>query len=76
MVEANLDPKQLDMCTGQRWMKARRPSLYGPLTEPTGREQATRTVRFERPATVEQTRPTQQRSTQQSAASDTDKLSR
>jgi len=48
MVVADLNPQLLDMCTGQRWLKTRRPSLYGPLTEQTGREQDTRTVRFER----------------------------
>ena len=48
MVVADLDPQLLDMCTGQRWIKTRRPSLYGPLTEQTGREQDTRTVRFNR----------------------------
>ena len=48
MVVADLDPHLLDMCTGQRWIKTRRPSLYGRLTEDTGREQDTRTIRFER----------------------------
>ena len=54
MVVANLDPHLLDMCTGHRWIKTRRPSLYGPLTEYTGREQDTRTVRFKRRGAVEQ----------------------
>jgi hypothetical protein len=35
-----------DLCTGRRWMRARRPELYGPLTVPTGMEQDMRTVRF------------------------------
>ena len=48
MLIADLDPDMLDMCTGQRWIRTRRPSLYGPLAEHTGREQDTRTVRFER----------------------------
>ncbi len=65
MVAADLDPHLLDRCTGQRWMKTRRPSLYGPLAEHTGREQDTRTARFgPREAVV------QARSTQQSAAVD------
>ena len=48
MVVADLDPDLLDMCTGQRWIKTRRPSLYGLLTQSTGREQDTRKVRFAR----------------------------
>jgi predicted amidohydrolase len=47
MVVADLDASLRDRSTGVRWMKARRPDLYGPLTKPTGREQDTRTVRFE-----------------------------
>ena len=45
---ADLDPGLRHMCTGQRWIKTRRPALYGPLTELTGREEDTRKVRFER----------------------------
>ena len=37
-VVADLDPGLLDLCTGGRWIKARQPLLYGPLTEPTGKE--------------------------------------
>ena len=59
MVVADLDPHALDMCTGQRWIKTRRPSLYSPLTEDTGREQDTRTVRFDRPEKVDQVRSSQ-----------------
>jgi predicted amidohydrolase len=47
MVVADLDPGLRDRCTGVRWMRARRPELYHRLTVPTGREQDTRTVRFE-----------------------------
>ncbi|MHB0958972.1 MAG: nitrilase family protein [Pirellulaceae bacterium] len=47
MVIADLDSTLRDRCTGVRWIRARRPELYGPLTVPTGREQNTRTVRFE-----------------------------
>jgi len=46
MVTAELDPAVLHMCTGQRWMKTRRPDLYQLLSEFTGREQDTRKVRF------------------------------
>ena len=48
MVVADLDPGLLDMCTGHRWIKTRRPSLYGLLTELTGQEEDTRKVRFAR----------------------------
>jgi predicted amidohydrolase len=47
MVIADLDAGLRDRCTGVRWMKARRPELYGLLTQPTGKEQSTRQVRFE-----------------------------
>ncbi|MEA3335758.1 MAG: nitrilase family protein [Chloroflexota bacterium] len=46
MVMADLDPGLLHMCTGQRWIKTRRPELYGVLAESTGREEETRIVRF------------------------------
>jgi predicted amidohydrolase len=46
-VIADLDAALRDRCTGARWIRARRPELYGPLAQPTGREQDTRTVRFE-----------------------------
>lgn len=48
MVVADLEAKQRHMCTGVRWIKSRRPDLYGPLTVPTGAEQDTRTLRFAR----------------------------
>ena len=47
MVIADLDGSLRERATGVRWMKARRPELYGSLTETTGRERDTRTVRFE-----------------------------
>jgi predicted amidohydrolase len=47
MVVADLDPGILDTCSGQRWLNARRPELYHPLTELTGKEQQTRKVRFQ-----------------------------
>lgn len=34
MVSADLDLGLLDKCTGQRWLRGRRPDLYGILTEP------------------------------------------
>jgi predicted amidohydrolase len=48
MVTADLDLDLIPMSTGRRWLKSRRPELYGPLTRPTGIEQDTRTVRFAR----------------------------
>jgi predicted amidohydrolase len=47
IVIADLDATLRERSTGVRWIKARRPELYGLLTQPTGREQDTRTVRFE-----------------------------
>jgi predicted amidohydrolase len=47
MVVADLDPKLLVQCTGRRWIKTRRPELYGTLCRPTGLEEETRKVRFE-----------------------------
>ena len=34
MVVADLDPQRLDMCTGRRWIRGRRPELYDPLVQP------------------------------------------
>ena len=48
MVVTDLDAGARHMCTGYRWIKSRRPELYGPLTVPTGDEEDTRTVRFAR----------------------------
>ena len=47
MVIADLDPDVLPTSSGRRWLQARRPELYGPLSIPTGNERDTRTVRFE-----------------------------
>jgi predicted amidohydrolase len=47
LVIADLDASLRDRSTGVRWIKARRPELYGELAIRTGREQDTRTVRFE-----------------------------
>ena len=46
MVVADLDPALLHNCTGRRWILTRRPELYAMLARPTGRERATRAVRF------------------------------
>lgn len=45
-VIADLDPAAREMCSGVRWMTARRPELYGPLVSGTGAERRTREVRF------------------------------
>jgi predicted amidohydrolase len=46
MVVADLDASLLPTSSGRRWLRARRPELYGSLTERTGQEQETRRVRF------------------------------
>jgi predicted amidohydrolase len=48
MVVADLDASLLEVSTGNRWIKTRRPEPYEPLTVPTGLEQDTRTVRFDK----------------------------
>jgi predicted amidohydrolase len=47
MVIADLDATLLGQSTGRRWIRTRRPELYGPLTVPTGMEADTRAVRFD-----------------------------
>lgn len=46
MVIADLDSSLLSTATGRRWIRARRPELYAPLTQPTGRERDTRELKF------------------------------
>ncbi len=46
MVVADLDASLLPTSSGRRWLKARRPDMYGLLAQPTGQEQQTRRVRF------------------------------
>jgi predicted amidohydrolase len=46
MVVADLDASLRVNCTGVRWIKTRRPELYGPLAVPTGLEEDLRRVRF------------------------------
>ena len=48
MVIADLDASLQEKSTGRRWIRTRRPELYGLLTQRTGKEQDTRTVRFEK----------------------------
>jgi predicted amidohydrolase len=38
LVTGVLDLSLLERSTGRRWLRGRRPELYGPLTVPTGRE--------------------------------------
>ena len=47
MLISDLDLLMSDRATGTRWIRARRPQMYGPLVEATGSEQDTRSVRFE-----------------------------
>ncbi|MBD3267738.1 acyltransferase [bacterium] len=46
MIAAELDPHLLELCTGRRWMRTRRPELYALLMQLTGKEQDTRSSRF------------------------------
>ena len=46
MVVANLDASVQALSSGRRWLKARRPALYHPLTTSTGAEEDARAVRF------------------------------
>jgi predicted amidohydrolase len=48
MVLAALDLSLLENSTGQRWIRTRRPELYGELAVPTGHEVDTRVVRFDK----------------------------
>ncbi len=46
MVIADLDASLQPQSSGRRWMQARRPELYTPLTQPTGAEKGIREVRL------------------------------
>ncbi len=46
MVVAELDMGLQESCTGRRWMKGRKPQLYGRLTVETGQEIDPRSARF------------------------------
>ena len=47
MVVADLDPELLVQCTGRRWIRTRRPELYGMISTPTGKEEDVHKVRFD-----------------------------
>jgi predicted amidohydrolase len=47
MVIAELDASLRGTSTGERWIRSRRPELYGSLAQRTGSEEDTRSVRFE-----------------------------
>jgi predicted amidohydrolase len=49
VVVAELDLDLVPTSTGQRWLRGRRPELYGVLTERRGDELSPREVRFNRP---------------------------
>ena len=46
IVMADLDPTLREKSSGVRWIKARRPDLYAPLTQPTGKEEDIHALRF------------------------------
>ena len=46
LVIADLDLSLLPLCTGRRWIRARRPDLYGSLTMPHGHEMSPQDARF------------------------------
>jgi predicted amidohydrolase len=46
VVVGDLDLGLIETSTGRRWLRARRPELYGALTVRTGMERSTRAVRF------------------------------
>jgi predicted amidohydrolase len=48
LVVADADLSLIEQSTGRRWMKTRRPDLYAGLSVPTGIEEDTRKVRFDR----------------------------
>jgi predicted amidohydrolase len=48
MVVADLDLSLIEHSTGRRWIRTRRPELYGELAVPTGREVDTRVLRFDK----------------------------
>ena len=48
IVIADLDSSLLGESTGRRWIKTRRPELYGDLAKSTGMEEDVRHVRFDK----------------------------
>ena len=51
IVSAEIDLGLLDKCTGQRWIRGRRPELYGCLTEPNPNGLAPMDARFSEAST-------------------------
>jgi len=51
LITADLDLNLLDMCTGRRWIRGRRPELYNALAESMGNEMDPRTARFSKKST-------------------------
>ena len=47
MVVADLDASLRPNSSGWKWIRARRPELYGRLAEPTGLEQSARDMKFD-----------------------------
>lgn len=47
MVIAELDLSLIEESTGRRWIRTRRPELYGVLSKPTGLEKSTKEIRFD-----------------------------
>ncbi|MGQ9729851.1 MAG: nitrilase family protein [Candidatus Zipacnadales bacterium] len=47
VVVADLEASLLEVSTGRRWIKTRRPDLYAEIARPTGLEEDTRKVRFD-----------------------------
>jgi len=52
IVIADIDLSLLEMCTGRRWIRGRRPELYKTLVEKMGNELDPRTARFSKQPTV------------------------
>jgi hypothetical protein len=46
MVIADLDMSLQPLCTGRRWLRGRKPQLYGLLAQETGAELDPRSARF------------------------------
>ncbi|CAH7285897.1 hypothetical protein VCHA49P379_30132 [Vibrio chagasii] len=46
MVVADLKAQELEMCTGRRWIRGRKPELYHSLTQPLGHELDPHQARF------------------------------
>lgn len=51
LITADIDLGLLDMCTGRRWIRGRRPELYNLLAQPMGNEMDPRAARFSEKST-------------------------